>query len=137
MLGLDTTVYVYSYLYCIPYLYPFFFIGIANCSINVHLSLHLPYYVRNLGPLWSHSAFGFENCMQDFLRHSHATRNIGKQVDMQYRPCICVLHLCDLYHKVVQKPPNAFSIQVGNFYKFFVFMLQLDYKKKVIFKNAN
>lgn len=55
-------------------------VGIANCSINIHLLLHLPYYVHNLGPLWCHSAFGFENCMQEFLKHSHATQRIEKQV---------------------------------------------------------
>ena len=35
--------------------------GEANCTINAHLLLHLTHYVRLCGPLWTHSAFGFEN----------------------------------------------------------------------------
>ena len=54
--------------------------GIANCGINVHSLLHLPHFVRLFGPLWTHSAFSFENQMQNLLQHSHATHSVGKQV---------------------------------------------------------
>ncbi len=35
--------------------------GNAFCTINSHLLIHLPKYVRLWGPLWTHSAFGFES----------------------------------------------------------------------------
>ena len=62
-------------------MYRYLFLGISNCGINVHSLLHLTYFVRRFGPLWTHSAFSFENQMKNFLNHSHATHgNIGKQV---------------------------------------------------------
>ena len=57
-------------------------LGTTNCSINVHLLLHLPYFVKKFGPLWTHSAFGFESHMHDFLKQSHSTCGIEKQVAM-------------------------------------------------------
>ncbi len=35
--------------------------GEASCTANAHLLSHLPKYVRLWGPLWTHSAFGFES----------------------------------------------------------------------------
>lgn len=35
--------------------------GETSCTSNAHLLLHLTKYVRLRGPLWTHSAFGFEN----------------------------------------------------------------------------
>ena len=35
--------------------------GDARCTHNAHLLTHLAKYVRLWGPLWTHSAFGFEN----------------------------------------------------------------------------
>ena len=54
--------------------------GLHSCGINVHMLLHLPFFVRCYGPLWTHSAFPFEGQMGHFLRHSHATHGISKQV---------------------------------------------------------
>lgn len=34
--------------------------GERSCTINTHLLTHLAKYVRLWGPLWTHSAFGFE-----------------------------------------------------------------------------
>lgn len=34
--------------------------GEASCTANAHLLTHLTKYVRLWGPLWTHSAFGFE-----------------------------------------------------------------------------
>ena len=55
-------------------------IGTSSCSVNIHSLLHLTFYVKCFGPLWTHSAFAFEGQMHNFLRHSHATHGIGKQV---------------------------------------------------------
>ena len=35
--------------------------GERSCTINTHLLTHLAKYVRLWGPLWTHSAFGFES----------------------------------------------------------------------------
>ena len=35
--------------------------GDKNCTLNAHLLIHLTKYVRLWGPLWTHSAFGFES----------------------------------------------------------------------------
>ena len=56
--------------------------GVCNCTINVHSLMHLPYYVRLLGPLWTHSAFSFEGNIHNLLNHSHASHGIGKQVNI-------------------------------------------------------
>ena len=35
--------------------------GEPSCTANAHLLLHLAKYLRLWGPLWTHSAFGFES----------------------------------------------------------------------------
>jgi len=47
--------------------------GETSCTANAHLLCHLAKYVRLWGPLWTHSAFGFENkCGQlKHLSHGH------------------------------------------------------------------
>lgn len=55
-------------------------LGSTHCGINVHLLLHVPFYVKCFGPLWTHSAFGFEGQMHNFLKCSHATHGVEKQV---------------------------------------------------------
>lgn len=57
-----------------------FFSGLRNCTMNVHLLSHLPHFVRLFGPLWTHSAFTFEDCIGHLLQKSHSTHSIGNQV---------------------------------------------------------
>ena len=76
------------------------FAGLKNCGINVHQLIHLTYYVKCFGPLWTQSAFGFEGQMQTFLRHSHATHGIDKQV------CACMyifMHARCIYPLEIKK----------------------------------
>lgn len=54
--------------------------GLQHCTINVHLLSHLPFYVRHYGPLWTHSAFVFEDGIGHLLRKAHGTHDIGRQV---------------------------------------------------------
>ena len=35
--------------------------GAQNCTFNAHSLIHLSYYAKLWGPLWTHSAFGFES----------------------------------------------------------------------------
>ena len=49
-------------------------------SSNVHGLLHLPQSVRDLGPLWSHSCFPFENANGEILKFFHGSQALQKQV---------------------------------------------------------
>ena len=49
---------------------------------NVHGLLHLPECVRNLGPLWAHSCFPFEEANRDLLKLFHGSQGIEKQVTL-------------------------------------------------------
>ena len=59
-------------------------LGDRHCTANVHTLLHLADAVRNLGPLWAHSAFPFEG-MNGWLGDLyHGTREPQKQVYQAY-----------------------------------------------------
>ena len=49
-------------------------------SSNVHGLLHLPQSVCDLGPLWSHSCFPFENANGEILKFFHGSQSLQKQV---------------------------------------------------------
>ena len=51
-------------------------------TYNVHQLLHLRDYVEDLGPLWSHSCFFFEDLNGDFRDLFHGTQNIDGQVNV-------------------------------------------------------
>ena len=54
--------------------------GKMNCTINAHLLLHLTNYARLRGPLWTHSAFGFEN-KNGFVKNlSHSKYQVLHQI---------------------------------------------------------
>lgn len=50
-------------------------------TYNVHQLLHLRDSVEDLGPLWSHSCFFFEDLNGDFRDLFHGTQNIDGQVN--------------------------------------------------------
>ena len=54
--------------------------GKENCTFNAHLLLHLTYYVRLWGPLWTHSAFGCENKNGVIKNLSHSKYKILNQI---------------------------------------------------------
>ncbi len=49
-------------------------------TVNVHCLLHLPEYMRNLGPLWAHSCFPFETANEKILTLYHGSQSVEKQV---------------------------------------------------------
>ena len=51
---------------------------------NVHQLLHLRDSVEDLGPLWSHSCFFFEDLNGDFRDLFHGTQNIDGQVGITF-----------------------------------------------------
>ena len=54
--------------------------GIQFCSINVHQLLHLCECVRNLGPLWAHTCYEFEDINGKLLKLIHGTDHLDTQV---------------------------------------------------------
>lgn len=54
--------------------------GKAECTYNVHQLLHLAETARQLGPLWSHSAFVFEGGNGKIVRLITAAKGIPMQI---------------------------------------------------------
>lgn len=54
--------------------------GISMCTMNVHSLIHLPYFVRLWGPLWTQSAFCFESMNGNLTGIVHSTRKIAEQL---------------------------------------------------------
>lgn len=54
--------------------------GEGSCGLTVHNAcLHMPMYVKKLGPLWSWSCFTFEDANSMILQSMHGTGDIVKQ----------------------------------------------------------
>ena len=47
---------------------------------NIHLLLHLVESVRQLGPLWTHSCFHFEDCNGFLLKLIHGSQSVQFQI---------------------------------------------------------
>ncbi|XP_044019218.1 uncharacterized protein LOC122859593 isoform X2 [Aphidius gifuensis] len=54
--------------------------GKEQVSYNVHLLTHLAQSVRDLGPLWAHSAFIFENFNQQIKKSVKSSNGVAKQI---------------------------------------------------------
>ena len=54
--------------------------GIRFQTANIHYMLHIAQDVRNLGPLWTHSCFPFENYNGEMLKLFHGTQNVPFQI---------------------------------------------------------
>ena len=50
------------------------------CTMNVHSLIHLVQTVKNFGPLWAYSSFGFESMNGHFKKHCHGSRNVLPQL---------------------------------------------------------
>jgi hypothetical protein len=53
-------------------------------TANVHMLLHFADCVRNLGPLWAHSTFPFEDANGWLTELFHGTRDAHKQVHLSF-----------------------------------------------------
>ena len=49
------------------------FAGLKHCKMNVHLLSH---YVKLFGPLWTQSAFEFEDAIGSLVKKAHGTHDI-------------------------------------------------------------
>lgn len=55
------------------------------CTMNIHSIIHLVPFVRLWGPVWTHSAFGYENMNGTLLAQLHGTRDILQHVVFRVR----------------------------------------------------
>lgn len=60
------------------------FYGKSAMTMNVHLISHLVSNVRNNGPLWCTSMFGFESSNGHLVKLFHGTTDVLKQISMKY-----------------------------------------------------
>lgn len=58
--------------------------GQENVTMNIHLLRHMANSVRQLGPLWSQSAFGFETNNGVLIRFRTATNHHLQQIAWKY-----------------------------------------------------
>lgn len=54
--------------------------GERYMTLNVHSLLHLPEVVRDLGPLWAHSCFAFEDANGYLKKFFHGTQHVDLQI---------------------------------------------------------
>ena len=56
--------------------------------MNIHLLKHLTVHVKNWGPLWSYSCFGFESVNGDVKKLFHGTCDMSEQVNTIHHSCV-------------------------------------------------
>ena len=66
----------------------------TKCGLNVHNCDHLGQSVRNWGPLWAWSCFGFESLNSKIIKQVHGTRNACSQVNIQSKIEIPLSKMC-------------------------------------------
>ena len=73
----DIVSFVPNTIFCslLPELY-----GQDSSTANAHFLTHLPRYVRLWGPLWTHSAFGFESMNGHLQNNIHSRTQVHKQL---------------------------------------------------------
>lgn len=75
-------------------------------TYNVHQLLHLRDCVEDLGPLWSHSCFFFEDLNGDFRDLFHGTQNIDGQI----------LHGVSVLQKLPELASDISNLEAQNMY---------------------
>ena len=81
-------------------------IGERYYTLNVHQLLHYADTVRNLGPLWAHSTFAFENANGWLLDLVHGCRVPDKQVNKQNynkEPQLIMNNIMQIVKKFLQR----------------------------------
>lgn len=71
--------------------------GEMHISFNLHLLTHLADSVINWGPLWSHSAFLFEDFYQEILKYIRSSQGVSTQVVDSFRERYVMNNLMYLY----------------------------------------
>ena len=71
--------------------------GCEYVTYNVHLLTHLPASVERWGPLWSHSAFFFEDANGKLLKYFHGSRGVTDQIFRSFIGASHLLRLANIY----------------------------------------
>lgn len=71
--------------------------GLKHASYCVHLLAHLPTSVKNWGPLWTHSAFIYEDYNQTLKSYVHSPKGLGVQICDSYRMKFAIDKLDELH----------------------------------------
>ncbi|CAG5075370.1 Protein of unknown function [Cotesia congregata] len=70
--------------------------GLRYCSINIHLLIHLPDSVKNLGPLWAHTCYESEDLNGQLLKLLHGTWHIDSQLTRSQSQFITMARFIEL-----------------------------------------
>lgn len=100
--------------------------GLTSITLNIHLLRHYGYVVRNNGPLWCHSLFGFETNMGVLKKYYAGGRFTLNQITEK-----CFISKSLRENKAVVKEPTC-SIHVEGFEEYDHFFIEngLKYFKK-------
>lgn len=80
--------------------------GPGAITLNIHLLKHYYEMVRNCGPLWSHSLFGFENNIGALKNFVCGTTDVLEQISRKYiavRTNECIDNICSDELKISRK----------------------------------
>ena len=89
-----------------PYLYE-----LRYQTINIHNLLHLPQSVRELGPLWTHSCFHFEDKRNSYiLKMIHRTQNVSSQIVTAVSFVQNLLQMVESLKKIILAPSISIRI---------------------------
>lgn len=98
--------------------------------MNFHLLSHLCYYVERFGPLWTHSAFVFEDSIGHLVKLAHGTHDIANQV--------CVgswsVSFSPEYHFHACCVMGWLTVAVQGYYGYFLIGVEMLSQKKDLFK---
>lgn len=94
--------------------------GRENITMNIHLIRHMASTVRNCGPLWAQSAYGFESNNGNIVRSNTSKRDIAHSITWKY------------IQKITSQSANATikQFKVGN-----LFTVQLNPDEKELYSN--
>lgn len=80
--------------------------GDRSCTANLHSISHIPMYVRLWGPLWTHSAFGFESKNGHIKNMFHSKSSVTDQLVF----AADVAQTLNLVQPVLEKKENPITL---------------------------
>lgn len=82
--------------------------GINSCTLNSHSLIHLTYYVRQWGPLWTQSLFGFESFNGHLVSMIHSRHKIAEQLSFSIDVCHTIGFFADKLNEIESDQTLAF-----------------------------
>lgn len=95
--------------------------GTNSCTLNAHSLIHLTYYVKLWGPLWTQSLFGFESFNGHLVNMIHSRHKIAEQVSFSIDVCQTIGFFADKLVEIENdqtlsflKPMSSFTSRRNN-----------------------